>query len=231
MNNPESLEDVVRRLCSVEAPLSERLKLFSEALNHADPRYTIAYDQLIGRLQLAKIGRGAPEIGDLLPPFALPDGYHRLHRLQDYLARGPLVLSFNRGHWCPYCLVELSALKQSLTRISKSGASVVSIMPETPEYVAKVAAEVGHSYDILSDRNNGYALSLDLVMWVGDAIKELLISDGIDLDVYQQNEAAFLPLPATFIVSKDGRIIGRFVDPDYRRRMEIDRIIDCLDKV
>lgn len=228
MSNLENLDDVVKRLCSLEAPLNERLKLFSEALHQTDPRYKATYEILIERLASAKSGCGAPDTGDVMPPFALPDGDLRVHRLEDYLNKGPLVLSFNRGHWCPYCVVELNALKQALKRISLYGASVVAIMPEMPEYVATVANDVSRAYDILSDRDNGYALALDLVIWLGDDIRELLLSDGIDLETYQQNSAAFLPIPATFVVGRDGRIIARFVDPDHRKRMEMDQIIDCL---
>lgn len=228
MSNAESLDDVFKRLCSIEAPLNERLRLFSDALHQADPRYTAVYDELIERLETAKSGCSAPDAGDLMPPFALPDGDLRIHRLEDYLAKGPLVLSFNRGHWCPFCMVELNVLKQALTRISSCGANVVSIMPEMTSYVAQVAKDVGRAYDILSDRNNGYALSLDLVIWIGDGLRDLLLSDGIDVDMYQQNNAAFLPIPATFVIGRDGRIIARFVDPDHRKRMEIDRIMDCL---
>lgn len=228
MTENETIDGIFKRLCTMEAPLNERLRLFSEALQQAEPHYAAAYDSLVNRLVAARSGSGAPGVGDLMPGFSLPDGEGRMHSLDEYLSRGPVVVSFNRGHWCPYCLVELNALKQGLRQLSAAGAGVVSIMPEVPEYVARVAAEMDQSFDVLSDRNNGYALSLDLVIWIGDDVDQLFRTDKIYLDVFQQNEAAFLPIPATFIVARDGRIAGRFVDPDFRKRMDIDEMLAVL---
>ena len=230
MSGNDTLDGIVERLCTMEAPLSERLRLFSEALKDAEPHYASAYDTLVNRLKTARSGSSAPSVGDLMPSFTLPDGDGRMHDLDEYLAKGPVVISFNRGHWCPYCLVELNALKQGLKQLASAGASVVSIMPEVPEYVARVAADMDKAFDVLSDRNNGYALSLDLVIWIGDEVNDLFRSDRIDLEVFQQNEAAFLPIPATFVVAQDNRITGCFVDPDFRKRMDIEEMLLALSK-
>lgn len=228
MSDSDTLDGVFKRLCAMEAPLNERLQLFSEALKDADPHYASAYDTMVNRLKTARSGSSAPGVGDLMPHFALPDGEGRLHGLDEYIARGPVVISFNRGHWCPYCLVELNALKQGLKQLASAGASVVSIMPDVPEYVARVAADMDRAFDVLSDRNNGYALTLDLVVWIGDEVNELFRSDQIELEVFQQNGAAFLPIPATFIVAQDRRILGCFVDPDFRKRMDIEEMLLAL---
>lgn len=224
----ENLDDIVRRLCTVEAPLNERLRQFSAALKSREPHYATAYDALAERLTAARAGGSAPDVGDVLPPFALPDANSGIHRLDDMLARGPVVVSFNRGHWCPYCKVELSALKQGLKRIGEAGAQVVSIMPDAPDYVAKVADEVGNAFLVLSDKDNGYALSLDLVIWLGAHIEDLFRADKFSLQEVQHNGAGFVPIPATFVVGADGRIVARFIDPDFRKRMEIDDIIEAL---
>ncbi len=228
MTDTESLDDIVRRLCSIEAPLNERLRQFSSALQSIEPHYANAYDALAERLKAARAGGGAPDVGDVLAPFALPDSNMTIHRLDDMLARGPVVVSFNRGHWCPYCKVELSALKQGLKRIGEAGAQVVSIMPDAPDYVAKVADEVGNAFLVLSDQDNGYALSLDLVIWLGERIERLFRADKFSLEEVQHNGAGFVPIPATFVVGADGRIVARFIDPDFRKRMEIDDIIAAL---
>lgn len=230
MSDKDSLDSIFKRLCTLEAPLNERLRLFSDALKGAEPHYAAAYDNLVTRLKTARSGSSAPGVGDLMPGFSLPDGEGRLHSLEEYVARGPVVVSFNRGHWCPYCLVELHALKQGLKQLAAAGASVVSIMPDVPEYVAAVAADMDKAFDVLSDRNNGYALLLDLVIWIGDEVNTLFRSDQIELDVYQQNHAAFLPIPATFVVAQDGRITGCFVDPDFRKRMDIEDMLVAISR-
>lgn len=228
MSDSDTLDGLFKRLCTMEAPLNERLRLFSEALKDAEPHYASAYDHLIQRLKTARSGSSAPGVGDVMPGFSLPDGGGKMHDLDEYLVRGPVVISFNRGHWCPFCLVELSALKQGLNQLAAAGASVVSIMPDVPEYVARVAADMDKAFDVLSDRNNGYALSLDLVIWIGDEVNNLFRSDQIDLDVFQQNDAAFLPIPATFVVGRDRVIAGCFVDPDFRKRMDIEEMLVAL---
>lgn len=228
MSTMESLDDVVKRLCSMEAPLNERLAKFAAYERLSDPLCADAYDELTRRLVSANAGCASPDVGDVMPIFALEDATGQIYRLDDMLAKGPVVVSFNRGHWCPYCLVELNALKQGLRRIAEAGAQVVSIMPDAPEYITKITKEIGGAFVVLSDRDNGYALALDLVVWLGERLKTLFVKDKLFLDEVQHNGAWFVPIPATFVIGKDGRIVARFIDPDFRRRMEIHDIIDAL---
>jgi peroxiredoxin len=224
----ESMDEIVKRLCSMEVPLNERLAKFADYEREHDPQYAAAYDELTRRLALAKAGGAAPDAGDIMPVFALPNAKGKIYRLDEMLTKGPVVMSFNRGHWCPYCLVELNALKQGLTRIAGTGAHVVSIMPDAPEYITKISAEIDDAFAVLSDHNNGYALALDLVIWLGERVKTLFMQDNLSLEEIQHNSAWFVPIPATFVVGMDGRIVARFIDPDFRRRMEVDDIIDAL---
>jgi len=222
----EDLDQAFKRICSMEAPLGERLEAFSVAVReHALP-FAEAYDELVARIRSGEAGEAAPKPGELILPFALPDGAGRIHRLDEMLAKGPVVLSFNRGHWCEYCLIELQALKQALGEIAASGAHVVSIMPEGGEIIAKVAAD--NSFLVLEDENNGYALALNLVIWLGDRVRELYLLHELRVDQYQRNDGWFVPIPATFVIGTDGIVAARFVDPDFRRRMEIDDILAAL---
>jgi peroxiredoxin len=76
--------------------------------------------------------------------------------------------------------------------------------------------------------DNGYAMSLNLAIWVGEEMKEMIAAAGWNLPEYQGNESWMLPIPATFVVGSDGRIAARFVDPDYRRRMAVEDMLDAL---
>lgn len=228
MSDPDPLEIVFKKLCAMEVPLNERLALFSAAVReHALP-YADAYDELVARLQSADAGASAPQAGDQMPAFALPDHHNRIYELAEMLACGPVVVSFNRGHWCQYCLTELDALKRGLQEICAAGGQVVSIMPETREFTAQVAEAVDFAFPILSDENNGYALMLNLVIWMGDRARSLWIADGVQLDYSQGNGSWFLPIPATFVIGTDGQIIARKVDPDFRKRMDIEDILSAL---
>lgn len=228
MSDADPLDTEFNRICALDAPLRERLALYTAALRKHAPDYSDAYDELVARMSAANLGARAPDAGDEMPPFFLPDSNLNIHSLSSMLEHGPVVVSFNRGHWCPYCMTELSALKQALSEIKAMGGQVVSIMPEQSEFTAQVAKETEHAFPILTDENNGYALSLNLVMWIGDRIRQLFVNDGLQLEYSQGNAAWFVPVPATFVVGTDGRIVARFVDPDFRRRMDIDAILAAL---
>ncbi len=228
MSDTEDLDRIFRELCAMEAPLGERLAAFSAAVRVHSLPFADAYDALVERIKSGEAGATAPDAGDPMPPFALPDGQGKVHSLGDLLREGPVVVSFNRGHWCEYCAIELKALGQALTEIAAAGAQVVSIMPEQAEFVAKAATENGSAFLVLSDENNGYALQLNLVVWLGERVRDLYIENGLRLDRYQSNDAWFVPIPATFVVGTDGTIVTRCVDPDFRRRMEIEDILAAL---
>ncbi len=101
-------------------------------------------------------------------------------------------------------------------------------MPERQEYAAEFKTEAKARYPILTDMDNGYAMSLNLVFWVGAEMERLIAATGRDIPTYQGNEAWMFPIPATFVVGRDGLIKERFVDPDYRKRMAIDDLLQAM---
>lgn len=228
MTEPDPLGEAFRKICAAELPLGERLALFTAAVEtHGEP-FAVAYQSLITQLDAASAGLTAPAIGDQLPPFLLPDHRGRLVDLDGLLERGPLVVSFNRGHWCEYCQLELRAFAEAHTRLAARGAQVVSIMPERAEYTSKVRALTKDTVGVLSDVDNGYALSLGILMWLGDTVRGLYQQFGLDIERYQGNGMWFVPIPATFVVDRHARIVARKVDPDFRSRMDMETIEAAL---
>jgi len=223
-----SLEEAFQKICEAEGPLHERLAAFSAAVRVHGAPFAEVYDELVARLRTEKAGSAAPGVGDRMPSFLLPDKDGCLLDLQDLLNRGPAVISFNRGHWCEYCAIELTALTRAMERIKALGATTVSIMPETPEFTAKVTAKIGNSFKVLSDVDNSYSVGLGLTIWLGDRVRMLYMSHGLQLDKYQGNDLWFVPIPATYVVGQDGRILARHVDPDFRSRMDVEDIIAAL---
>ena len=163
-----------------------------------------------------------------MPPFVLPDENGHLVSLTDLLAQGPAVVTFHRGHWCPYCRISINTLAKAQPRIAALGARMVAIVPDRQPFAAEMKSDSGVTFPILSDMDNGYAMSLDLAIWVGDEMEEYMTRIGRALPEYQGNDSWTLPIPATFVVGRDGRIKARFVDPDYRKRMAIDELIAAL---
>jgi peroxiredoxin len=134
---------------------------------------------------------------------------------------------FFRGHWCPYCRLNVRAVVQALDRIESMGARIVAVMPETQEYTQQLKAEAGAPFPILTDLDNGYALSLNLAIWLGAEIQSLLSYQ--DMAKFHGNDGWMLPIPAVFVVGRDGLVKARFVDPDFRKRMEIDDLLEALE--
>ena len=223
-----ALNAAFRKARDLDAPVNERLDVYSDALRRHFSPYAEAVDRLVARLQQTSTGASAPNVGDAMPPFLLPDETGRLVALDDVLGEGPAAIALHRGHWCPYCRINAHALAQAQDRAGPRGGQIIALTPERQEFTRKHKTEAEAAYRILSDINNGYALSLNLAIWVGDEIRRMLSDFGRDLEAYHGNPSWFLPIPATFVVAQDGIITARFVDPDYRRRMDIDDLLAAI---
>ena len=208
--------------------MNERLALFVDSVRRIRPHSEAVVDQLVARLQKHKAGENAPKPGDAMPLFVLPDETGRMVSLTDLLAQGPAVVTFHRGHWCPYCRISINTLARAQTRIQALGARMVAIVPDRQQFAAEMKSDSGVNFPILTDMDNGYAMSLNLAIWVGAEMKDYMTSIGRSLPDYQGNESWILPIPATFVVGQDGRIRARVADPDYRRRMTIEDLIKVL---
>jgi peroxiredoxin len=151
--------------------------------------------------------------------------------LDTLLQTGPLVVSFNRGHWCPYCRLELRSLAAYHDRIQALGANVVSIMPDSAQFTADYAATAELPFPVLSDMDLGYSLSLGLIFWVGPEVLRLYREVGVDLERYHGNDGHFLPMAAKFVVGQDGHVKARQVNIEFRERMEPEEVIGVLERL
>jgi peroxiredoxin len=212
----------------MDASLNERLALYSQAVRKLLPPYAAAVEGLVKRLNAAGAGGTAPQPGEPMPPFVLPDETGRLVSLEELLESGPVAVTFHRGHWCPWCRISINALVRVSAEISKAGGKVVAIMPDRQKFAAEFKREAGSPFPVLTDMDNGYALSLNLAIWLGPELEGLLSSYGRVLPDYHGNDAWTLPIPATFVVAPDRIIRARFVDPDFRRRMAVEELINAL---
>ncbi|MET0568234.1 MAG: peroxiredoxin-like family protein [Hyphomicrobiaceae bacterium] len=225
---PGTLTAAFEEARALDAPLSERLGAYARSLRAFRPDFAEAVDRLVARLLEGTLIAGAPKEGEVMPTFLLPDHAGRLVALDDLVAQGPVAVTFARGHWCPYCRIAVSALADVATDIRDAGAQVIVIVPDRQQYAAKLKADAQAPFPILTDLDNGYAMSLGLVFWVGEELQRLMQSRGISPDQSQGNDTWFVPVPATFIVGRDGKVAARHVDPDYRKRMEMDAVVAAL---
>lgn len=217
-----ALEDVFQEVRAKDWPLSQRLKAVADEVRRKGPDFAEAVDTFVSRLEAVQAGEGAPQVGEVMPGFTMPDEDGRLVTLDGILAKGPAVLAFHRGHWCPYCRLNMVGLAEIQNQLGE--ARIHAISAEQQHYTRKLKAESGANFPFLTDIDAGYALSIGIAIWVDDFMAELIAGAGWDIPGYQGGQAWILPVPSVFILDRDGIIRTRHVDPDYRRRMELEAI-------
>jgi peroxiredoxin len=209
--------------------LQNKLSAYREKSSQLRPDFAKAYDDLVKRLTALDRDEVGPKAGEPMPPFALPAETGRIVSLPSMLQSGPAVISINRGHWCPYCKMELRSLAAIHDRIKALGAQVVSIMPDTGSFTGDYVSQNELPFPVLSDVDLGYSLSLGLIFWVGAEIRRLYEEAGVELEKYHGNEGYFLPMAAKFIVGCDGLVKARQVNIEFRERMEPEAILAALE--
>jgi peroxiredoxin len=218
-----ALEDVFQTVRNNNWPLSRRLKAIADEVRVKGPDFGNAVDAFVARLEAAQAGEGAPKVGEVMPGFTMPDHDGRLVTLDEIVARGPSVLAFHRGHWCPYCRLNMVGLSEIQDQLGD--ARIYAISAEQQHYTRQLRAESGARFPFLTDVDGGYALSIGLAIWVDEFMAEMIAGAGWDIPGYQGGQAWILPVPSVFILDRQGIIRTRHVDPDYRRRMELDAIV------
>ena len=160
-------------------------------------------------------------VGDRAPAFILPNAVGSAVELAQRLELGPVVLSFYRGEWCPYCNLELRALQAALPRFKAYRASVIAISPQTPDHSLSVAEKNALAFDVLSDVDQAVNLAYHVQFTVPADMKDLYLNAfHNDLSTQTADGSWDLPIPATFVIDRSGIIRARYVSADYRTRMD-----------
>lgn len=211
-----------------DSSLAERLAELRFWLARERPQIAKAYDRMVEHLARSGAGAGALRAGDAMPAFGLTASDGRFVTSAELLAAGPLVLSFYRGAWCSYCQTELTALRDAHDAILALGGRVAVVSGEIGGRGMAAAREHGLPFDVLSDVDLGLALAFGLVVMVPAEVREIYENLGYDLARINGNPSWFLPIPATYVVARDGGIAAAFVEPDFRYRMDPAEILDTL---
>ena len=223
-----ALEETTAEAMASGKPLAARLVMIADRVRSLSPGFAEAVDAFVGRLNEAEAGRDAPAIGDVLPDFVLPDQNGRFVSLSALRAQGPVIVAFLRGHWCPYCRITAGSLAEIAGRAGTAGARIVAVTPESAAFARQLDADTRGAFPIVTDVDNGYALSVNLAIWVNSEMANLIDGAGWNVARYQGNAAWLLPIPAIFVVSADGRIVFRHVNPDYRERADLESLLGAL---
>lgn len=169
--------------------------------------------------------------GDKAPNFSLPNAIGNAVSLSDLLTKGKVVLTFYRGTWCPYCNLQLAHYQQSLSEIHTAGAQLVAVSPQTPDNSLNIKEKNNLNFEVLSDIGNVIARKYTTVFKNADAPLNLMKELGIDFEAHYADDSKELPIPAVFIIEKDGVIsFAKTTGGDYRNRVEVSEIINALNK-
>ncbi len=214
--------------------LQAKLDAFKADFEAGKPPYSVphAVIETMHRATAELIASGAAtralKAGEKAPVFALknPDGV--LVSSADLLTKGPLVVSFYRGVWCPYCNMELQALQEALPSFEQLGASLIAISPQTAANSRKSVRQNKLHFPILSDTHNDVAAAFGLRFEMPDYLVDLYKTLKNDLPVFNGDPSWTLPMPARYVIARDGTIIYAEVNPDYTRRPEPDDMLPAL---
>lgn len=170
-------------------------------------------------------------VGTIAPAFTAIDADSNIFSLEEAKSKGPVVLIFYRGFWCPVCNEHLSNLQDSLQLIEKTGAKVIAISPEKPEYLDKMSAKSGATFTLLYDE--GYKIADAYDVTFKPTSMQLFTYNvilGGKLKKTHSDDSQRLPIPATYVVNEEGVIIWRQFDPDYKSRASVSEILDALNQ-
>lgn len=178
------------------------------------------YDRAAAALEASGISARALREGDAAPDFELPDLTGRMVRIEDLRAGGPVIISFYRGQWCPFCNLELRGLQRALAEVEAAGATLVAISPNQPDVTADTVEELGLEYPVLSDHDNQVARMFNLVYEMTPENIEEYREIGRDIGSLNGTEKWELPVPATYVIDTAGTIRYAFVELNHRLRAE-----------
>ena len=204
-------------------------QLYVRMLSEIPPEDRTTVVTFLEKLAASTVAEMAVKEGDVAPDFTLPDCDGRPISLSEMLKRGPLVLTFIRGGWSVFCLMELRALQGALSGIRDRGAEVLAISPEINERVDDLRTRESLGFPVLCDANNAVARRFGIVHDLPESLQRLYLKWGYSLPEFNGIDRWELPLPATYVIDTGRRVRAAVVEKDPTRRMDIKDILSVLD--
>lgn len=228
-----TLQETLASIATSGLPLQGKLDTMKfEFDNNLAPRAAVeALHRSVEELIASGAEGRALKVGDIAPAFSLPDADGNLISSTLLLAKGPLVVSFYRGIWCPFCNLELTALEAARPDIASRGASVVGISEQTAPNSRKSQRQNGLGFPILGDHAGEVAAQFGVRWTLPDYLRETHKALGADLSHFNGEDSWTLPMPARFVIARDGRIVYAAVNADYTRRPEPSAILPILEQL
>jgi peroxiredoxin len=187
--------------------------------------WNLAYEDMVAELGRNGFMSQVLPQGAVFPDFMLPSAEGRLVSLAGALSRGPVIVSFFRGEWCPFCRLMLAALTEALPEIEAAGASLLALTPETGGLALTMKEYHGARFEVLADVDCGIGLAAGVVFRIPKLYRARMRPDFAER---HGNAGWFLPVPATFVLAQDGVVAWRFAEVDFSRRAEPADIIAAV---
>lgn len=170
-------------------------------------------------------------VGDEAPDFNGVTQFDEEFQLSEALKNGPVVVIFYRGQWCPICNKHLAGLQEDFAKIYNRGANVVAVSPEKSEFLKQTAEKTGADFDLVYDEDYKIARAFDVLFKPDDAsIKMYNTKLNANLEEAHSDDSQQLPIPATFIIDQNQKVVWRHFDPDYKKRASVADIVDHIPK-
>lgn len=213
----------------MEPDLRSRIKELERTFSPLSPEQAELFQRAARELAESGIAECVLKAGALAPEFTLPNAVGYPITLSTALKNGPVVLTFYRGIWCPYCSLQLKAYQKILPEILRLGACLLAVSPQNPDKSQATLLKNFLQYEVLSDSGNAVARRFGLVYQVPEWIRSLYISVGTDLPAFNGDHSWELPIPGTFVVGSDRRIMLAYADSDPSSRLEPEAILEALE--
>jgi peroxiredoxin len=228
-----SLEQILGRLSAADLPLQTKLdQLRTEfETNLAPPDVVAGIHRATEELIASGAGQRALKAGDQAPAFVLPDADGHPTSSRDLLLRGPVVVTFYRGIWCPYCTFDLQALEAARPQIEARCASLIAISQQTPANSRKSQRQNGLGFPILVDKGGSVAAQFGLRWNLPDHLRDIHKRLGADLTQFNGEDSWTLPMPARYVIDTNGTVAYAEINPDYTRRPEPSDVFPILDRM
>jgi peroxiredoxin len=209
--------------------LKDRIGSFTTGLaDRVPPQVVAGLGAELTKLAEAGIAKNALAVGAKAPDFTLPDSNGKPVMLSALLSKGPVVVTFYRGGWCPFCDLQLRAYQEALPEIRRFGGELVAISPQTPDYALSDVEKKALTFPVLTDAHNEIGRKFGLVFKLSEAFQALHAGFGSVLPKFNGDDSWELPMPGTFVIDRTGTIRLAHVDPNYMVRLEPSAIVTAL---
>jgi len=211
--------------------LKEELGAFAQQMSQNAPQEVLeTMGAEIGKLANSGIMNTALKVGDKAPHFELEDSEGNKISLNTLTEKGALVISFNRGNWCPFCNIEFKHLQNTVNEIKNAGANLVVISPQLQEKSAELIAKNGLTYPILFDKENVVAKKFGIAFTLAESLRPIHKAFDMDIPAHNGDNSFVLPVPATYVVNGNNEIVFASVNPNWMERAEANEYLSEIEK-